>query len=399
MEKIISLVITTGTLIGMLYAFWSWYHKHNKYIRRYSKYSKIKFFYSSSFIKEFISTGESLLPHDSDYVDYSLALRNGYYAKCTKKINVKTEEKILEIELPYMEIINYINSPESIIRIKKSQLGDQFALSTELIEQTENNLQLFLQNKPNTYNGEILRFMNFNKVDNDKYECELQPAKYFDQVRTNLMLDMPLHGEDEETIRIKDLQNTGVLKTLSESIMVNSIGVSAIWYTPTKNKNIKDRFQFFLKPRKSRTGIFYDTLGSVSGVVEPPTSGQFDVDCLEEYLKKEILREFYEETNFNEYMKEMNIEDKDIQIIPLAFLRELTRGGKPQFMFAIKTPYIDDNSMEVYFKKSINGLVEFENSFYSRIKQYKLSPETYVNLLYTLNYIQRNQFLEYIDLN
>lgn len=410
MEKIISIIISIGSIIGMIYAFHKWYYKKRKDFILYSNYVKGNFFYPLSFIKDLISNNTSLLSSENDYINFSLALRNGYYSKSIKKLSIKIDNEIKEIEIPYSEIINYIENPTSSIKITTSELSGQFKLLPDIINRTDYILSEFLLKKPNTYNGKTLRINKLEKKDANSYSCTLQTATYFDQIRTNLTLDMPLKGEEEETIRIKDLSGNGTLKPLSESIMANTIGVSAIWYTPTLHNSIKGGIRFFLMPRKSQTGVYYNSLGSISGVVEPPISisidngnynitNTFDVDCLEKYVSKEILREFYEETNYKEYMTATNIDEKEIKIIPLAFLRELTRGGKPQFMFAIRTPYIDDDSMMKFFKKSINGLEEFNNSFISRIRTYKLSPETYVNLLYTLRYIQNNHSLQYIDLN
>ena len=139
------------------------------------------------------------------------------------------------------------------------------------------------------------------------------------------------------------------------------------------------------------TGVFYNSLGSISGVVEPPENDVFDVDTLEEYIKRELLREFHEENPAAKFF----FKENDIEIKPLAFVRELTRGGKPQFMFVIKTPYIDDSIMAKHFNKSL----EFDDSMISRLKLYDLSPETYVNYLYALSYIQKDEYLHYIDLN
>lgn len=140
-------------------------------------------------------------------------------------------------------------------------------------------------------------------------------------------------------------------------------------------------------------------LGTVSGVVEPPANDEFAYDTLEEYAKKEITREFYEETGYNEYMVSKSLPENKIKVVPLAFTRELIRGGKPQFFFLIITPEISDTELSIYFKKSFNGAEEFRNNIDSRIINYRMSPETQTNFLYALAYIQRFEKLEYIDLN
>ena len=383
---IITLIIS---IIGGIIAFYKRYNKNKKNIDIYFKYAKNRFFYPLSFVKIIITKCKIL--QESDFINYSIALNNGYYSKSTKWINIKIGKNIKKIEIPYSEITNYIENPNSSIKIIDSNLGEQYILSKDIIEKTEDTLTEFLSKKPNTYNGRTLRFQYLNQIDTSHFECKLQPATYFDQIRTNLTLDMPLKGDEEKSIRIIDLEKNKLLKPLSDSIMANTIGISAVWYTTISQKEKRNGIQFFLKPRKSNTGVFYNSLGSISGVVEPPKNNVFNTDTLEEYLIKEMLREFYEEVP----AAKVFFKEEEIEIKPLAFVRELTRGGKPQFMFVIKTPYIDDNIMAKHFKNSL----EFDDNLISRIKLYDLSSETYVNYLYAFSYIQKDEHLQYIDLN
>lgn len=152
-------------------------------------------------------------------------------------------------------------------------------------------------------------------------------------------------------------------------------------------------------PRRKTTGVFTDMLGIISGVVEPPADGVFLEKTLEEYVEKEIRREFYQETGYAKYMERRGLDETCVSIFPLAFARELTRGGKPQFFFAINTPYIDEKEMADFFELSFNGQEEFYNDFRSRFVMYRLSPETLSNLLFAYSYIQRKQKLGYIDLS
>lgn len=383
---VITIIIS---ILGGIIALYKRYTKNKKNLDIYLNYVKNRFFFPLSFVKIIISKCRIL--QDSDFINYSIALNNGYYSKSTKWINVKIGSEIKKIEIPYSEIINYIENPESSIKIIDSNLGEQYSLSNDIIEKTEDILAEFLSKKPKTYNGRTLRFQFLKQIDTSNFECILQPATYFDQIRTNLTLDMPLKGDEEKSIRIIDLEKDKVLKPLSYSIMANTIGVSAVWYTTVPQKEKRNGIQFFLKPRKLDTGVFYNSLGSISGVVEPPENDVFDVDTLEEYIKRELLREFHEENPAAKFF----FKENDIEIKPLAFVRELTRGGKPQFMFVIKTPYIDDSIMAKHFNKSL----EFDDSMISRLKLYDLSPETYVNYLYALSYIQKDEYLHYIDLN
>ncbi|MDE5691227.1 MAG: hypothetical protein K2I13_03285, partial [Alistipes sp.] len=223
-------------------------------------------------------------------------------------------------------------------------------------------------------------------------------ASYFDQVRTNLTLDVPL-ADCQDTMRVLDLTEYHSLKPFSESLLANTIGISAIWYTKHPHGDKSDRLQFFLKPRRSSVGIFAKMMGTVSCVMEPPPNNSFADKTLEEYAAQEILRRFYYETGFNLYMQDHQLTENCINIIPLAFTRELARGGKPQFFFLLETPYISDKNLSKYFRKSFNGRRDFRNGLFSRMLTYCLSPETFTNFLFAFRHLQRNRHLDYIDLD
>lgn len=364
-----------------------------KWSKRMKEKIDLRYFYPLSHIKSILSKNE--YASDSEFIKYSLALSDGWYSNSTKWLKVKVDGEIKNIEIPYAEVIDYLKDSEPSIRV--SRLCEQYVMPDSIRNLTDRNLTDFLHRKPNTYNGETLRIKSLSKISGNLYDCELQSATYFDQIRTNLTLDLPLLGQEECTLRELDLDKNKIIKPFSESIMANSIGVSAIWYTPDVHRKNKNGIRFFLKPRKSSTGVFYNALGTISGAVAPPKEGCFHSSFLEDYVKQELLREFYEETYNKNSDKDIRsyVPENKIEITLLAFVRELTRGGKPQFMFLIKTPYIDNSTMKELF----NGSEEFSDNIVSTLTSYDLSPETYVNYLYAIRYIQRNQYLEYINLD
>ena len=265
------------------------------------------------------------------------------------------------------------------------------------MRETEPILQEFLKAKKNTTNDGALRLKSLVKKTDLEYECELQLATYFDQIRTNLTLDMPLNIG--RTMRIEDLSANKQLKKFADSILANTIGVSAIWVMPYKGKDKNNRFKVFLKPRKESTGVFYNMLGTISGVVEAPGMCVMKCDTLEEYVTSQIRKEFYQESGYDQYMEDHVRDESEVEIIPLVMVRELMRGGKPQFFYLIKTPEVSEWVISKYFKNSFNGAEEFENSIITRFKDYDLSPETQVNILYAYSYIQRRQNIDFIDIS
>lgn len=384
-------VVTAG------YSSYRWLKRRSSVFLFFKRYCERRFFYFRSFVNKLIQKNISRPLPDGRFINYALALRNGFYAKDVAAVKLKFFNKTVDYQMPYKIIHNYITDPESRILIKGGDSSERFVMDAKIKSLTDPVLNEFLSLKPNTTDGPALRMKSLSVLEDGNLQCELQNASYFDQVRTNLTLDVPLNFED--TIRIIDLGEQNSLKEFSDSIMANTIGVSAVWFTECPNVDKDNRLRFFLMPRRKTTGVFTDMLGIISGVVEPPADGVFLEKTLEEYVEKEIRREFYQETGYAKYMERRGLDETCVSIFPLAFARELTRGGKPQFFFAINTPYIDEKEMADFFELSFNGQEEFYNDFRSRFVMYRLSPETLSNLLFAYSYIQRKQKLGYIDLS
>lgn len=393
--EILAAIASAGTVLGGAYTTVKWYRRRHSSVVYFKYYCEHSFFYFKSFVNKLVHKSISRPLPDGRYINYALAIKNRFYAKDVTSVRLRFLSKVILYQLPYKEEIDYIASPDSRIFIKNPVLYERFELSEELRNLTDPILENFISEKPNTTDGPALRMQSFFKLDDYKYQCNLQLASYFDQVRTNLTLDVPI--QFDETVRIADLGKDRSVRDLSESIMANTIGVSAVWFIEDRNGDKNNRLRFFLRPRRKTTGVFTDMLGTISGVVEPPANNVFTEGTLEEYMIKEIRREFYQETGYDLYMRDNSLTEDDVTIIPLAFMRELTRGGKPQFFFAITTPYVTERAMSKYFKLSYNGREEFYSDIRSRFMMYKLSPETMVNLMLTYKFIQRKQNLEYID--
>ena len=393
---ILEIVTGVGAVGAATLGSYKWLKRRSSVFLFFKKYCEHRFFYFRSFVNKLIQKNIAHPLPDGRFINYSLALRNGFYAEDVTSVRLKFFSRLVDYQMPYKIEIDYISDPDTRLFISKGQCFDRFRLDDNLLALTEPILNEFLMEKPNTTDGPALRLKSITKDKSGSWLCELQRASYFDQVRTNLTLDIPLNFED--TMRILDLSDVRGLKSLNDSVMANTIGVSAIWFTQCPNEDKHDRIRFFMMPRKKTTGVFSDMLGTISGVVEPPVNDIFDVETLEDYAVKEIIREFYQETGYDKYMEQKELTESCFSVIPLAFTRELARGGKPQFFFAINTPYVDEKHVAECFEMSFNGKEEFYNDLRSRFVMYKLSPETLTNLLLTYKYLQRKQKLDYIDL-
>jgi hypothetical protein len=98
-----------------------------------------------------------------------------------------------------------------------------------------------------------------------------------------------------------------------------------------------------------------------------------------------MIREFYNESGISC--------EEVVRIVPLAFCRELVRGGKPQFMFFIEIRPLKHEEFAKLFKYSAEGLDEFYNNWLSAATAHgrTISYEFAFNLYLTLQYLQRER--------
>ena len=173
-------------------------------------------------------------------------------------------------------------------------------------------------------NNETARVTNW---DMDAGVINLQTASYFDQVATNLTLDWASgqfgDAESLTTLRLEETHDGGKLCPLAASMLANTLGVACVVVDP--------KGEMLVNIRGNKQAIMAGTGGkfhcSASGVFElPPGSAgpaSFGFDVFMAGMRKEIL-------------SELAMEPEDYELIPLAFSRELVRGGKPQLFFVAR---------------------------------------------------------------
>jgi len=223
----------------------------------------------------------------------------------------------------------------------------------------------YLESLQPTKDNPILRMSSLAKESENLYHCKLQRSTYYYQVRTNLTIDYPLLGQMGNTLRALDLTPEGKLPSLEKSALVNSIGVSAVVFF-WKGRDL----YFLMKYRKPTEAVYPNMFGTTSGVVTIPP-GQ-PVRSLTDYVTSEMRREFYRETGFDEDRDNRPIKN----MILLSFVRELIRGGKPQFFFLIEIDEITEKQFRRKFRTSAEGLEEFyDNPYHNNKYSTALSPE------------------------
>src|SRR5271157_145740 len=185
------------------------------------------------------------------------------------------------------------------------------------------------------YDSRILRMSSCEQTE-DGLKIQLQPARYIDQAGTNLCLDRHsnyLSSVKKQWTNLRSLEDDIQkedcnLRSFSKSFLVNSIGLSTIVVDIQNEK-------FLLVKRKKDLAIFQNQIGpSASGALQ--YNGKIDnVLDFKNYLISEMNREIREE---------LCITPDKIETRPIAFSREYSRGGKPQFFFisALKNMTIFD---------------------------------------------------------
>lgn len=347
-----------------------------------------RYFMEESLVHEMLYSRDIGEVPPSNWIDYKLD--SGYYPQDARTVVFLREGRPKPVRMPYAEVINFTKDRKARIRVRARIIP--YEMPHALQARTQQNMHKFCDEKDRTFNGPVLRLKSLRKNSrNSQWHAILERARYFDQVRTNLTLDATLPPPGEKTLRLQDMGPGNSLPTFEESLMVNSIGVSAVCYFIGRNR----RKQFFMKVRQSADGVFEDMLATTSGVVEPPMlpedaasesdAPQHQVEPLKDlnhYATREMIREFTRETGLSE--------DHILDIQPLAFVRELTRGGKPQFFFLIEIKPIKELAFKRRFRQSLEGLDEFHDNWKSDLSAHKqpLSPEFACNLVYALEHLQ-----------
>ena len=339
------------------------------------QFASSKYFYRESFIGLLLFNRTfSNLPK-TGFIDYNLAFQ--YYDKDRRKVTLRRDGIEKKIELPYKEVVNFIDDPKATVTVN-GPIG-VYQMPKAVLDETNDAFEEFMAERPNTTNESILRISSL-KSGNSKsnHVVTLERARYFDQVRTNLTLDHQLDNDSFATLRINDLTGDNSLPSYEKSQLVNSIGVSSVLAFQSKGV-----WYYHMQSRQSNLGVFTNMLSSVGGTVLPPET---DITDLVEYAKSELKRELIEETglditNLEEYSR--------FDIVPLALLRELTRGGKPEFMFLTVLGELSEKEFDKIFKAA-ESKHEFKNDRFSNITSFNdlISPAFTTNLLYAMKYMQ-----------
>lgn len=154
---------------------------------------------------------------------------------------------------------------------------------------------------------------------NGRIAC--RKARYFDQIATNLTMDWAtgLLTDGWHTIRSGlERPENGRLRQLMDSTLANTLGVAVMFYERDLSPILRVRSESLASIQKR--GL-HCTASGVHEVEESQRPGLFDFSILRQGMLKEIK-------------EEIGLDEHEYCLFPVAFARELPRGGKPQLFFA-----------------------------------------------------------------
>jgi hypothetical protein len=242
-------------------------------------------------------------------------------------ISLYPSEPILAAGLPYVEIMNWCRDfaearrPTIQVRLKPAR----FELSSwrtgdgDLIRNA--GFEAFRAHKPRTFDGPAVRIEGY-RISGRRLLLQAQHATYFTQMRSSLILDYRHRLTNGSVLSLRDLfrQEYGqLLPRLNDPRLANTLGVSALIFC-----SAGDELTPYLVARTRAVAV--NDLGNewhctASGVAELRNVD----DDPSNFIESSIRKELEEEVGL--------IGDDLAALAPVAFCRELMRGGKPQFFF------------------------------------------------------------------
>lgn len=196
----------------------------------------------------------------------------------------------------------------------------------------------------NAYNRTTQRIKSITKI-GESYHVALEKTSYYNMLVSNRAIDFYIEGFGT----IRDRYEEGpVISTLEESKLANHFGYAIIVETSD------DKFVF--SKRKEHVSVGKNTLGTgVSSVLK--------VNLTNETYNDKELKEIFNKSINNEIQNEIGIKNDglkynfDFDLNNIVVYRDLTEGGKPQFLFYVKLN-IDSNdflkeSKEYFLSKKI----------------------------------------------
>lgn len=230
-------------------------------------------------------------------------------------------EQPVNLDTPYREIVNFLGrSPRSI---QVNVIRGNFKLSpgnSTWASISEAGVKALYESKRFEMREPLIRLNSISR-DRNNVILNVQKATYFDQAKSNLILDWPAQVLPPQT-SLRDLLSSdydGSLPTLDETRMANTIGVACILFYLERSK-----FVPYLVKRVEKVGVYPGGLHcTASGAANWPETRD---KSFEGFIKIAMYKELEEEVGLKHW---------DVpELKEMAICREFLRGGKPQIFFA-----------------------------------------------------------------
>jgi len=325
--------------------------------------------------------------------------------------NGETPIGVGQMLLPYVEVGNYIKEPDKYLHLK-AEFSNPYNIASHIRDYCDillTRYELLRElGQISFWAGPVASLANF---DSKKGILTLRPAKYTDQMTTNMALHFRFRDVIDHDIELKnrpvardlrqldcneiDIGKVKKLKPFGESVLVNSVGICAMVLSSDEYFMVPHRVDWVVREAGLRTV-------SVGHALKWDDS-----------IREARLTSYLEERLRAEARQELGLTKNDIkEIIPLAFCRELDRGGKPQFFYLIiandrrNSRTIVSKSQDAQIRKSL-GRTEYAGISWFPLRypsmwdsligflrwpsrKLKLTTEMKANLLYAYEYLQQN---------
>jgi hypothetical protein len=173
-------------------------------------------------------------------------------------------------------------------------------------------------------NETLVRVSEYSEA-NGVVELQVQRAKYHDQARSNLILDFDRRDPGKyASLRSQLRAQCGEkLPPLSDKRLANTLGAAVLIFYRSRGQWIP-----YLLRRVKRIGVFPGGIHcSASGAIKWPSS-----------LSKPSFETLVTGHLLDEIEEELGLTSSDLaDLQPVAFCREMARGGKPQMFYCART--------------------------------------------------------------
>ncbi|EGQ9098385.1 hypothetical protein QPB21_003775 [Vibrio alginolyticus] len=329
--------------------------------------------------------GSLIAPKKDPFINYDTSYLLGVYS----------EETPISHFIPYSELISMypegkkieikINNRKFMLRppnqewSKVSDLGFSQLIESQRVRDNEGAIRLH----------EVLE-------SGDNISFSLQKASYFDQCKSNLILDWS--SQDDDGISLRSLQRGiygGLLPNLNDKTMANTVGIAALIYYREE-----DEYVPYMVKRVKKVGVFPGGIHCTSSGVAKWPSDSADTS----------FENFFTKHMYSELEEEVGLTKNDIsELIPMAVCREFARGGKPQVFYAGFTELSKSELIEKRIKAQATIAemklwpeIEQQRWYHSEIvlgtdelmgsiSKYKVTLEGVASLHYGIKYLQQHR--------